>query len=233
MTTFRRIKRSRRIVAGSAGLVTATAAITLALGVLPEGGPGILQGVATLAAIALPAVFALLSLDGRPSLLVGAVMAALVSGVLSLVLLPAWLVVAIIWGWVAKARPRPVAEPRWAWFGRPLLAAAVAVPIVLMFSHLDPVCTIDYADGRVEQIDAATRGYTTGWRLGAGSTFTSSDSGSDITAETCSSDTVVWWEAALSLLATSGIVVAAFQWPTGHELADDPNARNRVYQDAD
>ncbi len=233
MSTFRQIKRNRRIVAGSAGLVIALVIATMIIGAFSDQGPNAFQAIATTAAMALPALLALISLDGRPSMLPAAVMAALISGVLVLQLLPAWILVAIAWGAVARSRHRPVHEPRWVWFGRPLLAAAVALPIVLMFSHLDPVCTISYTDGQVEQIDPATRGYTTGWQLSAGSTFVSSDSGSNVASETCRSDTVAWWEAALSLMASSGIIVLAFQWPTGHELANEPDARDWVSQDAD
>ena len=93
MTMFRQIKRNRRIVAGTAVLVMVLA---VAIGVFADDGPGVLQATATVAALALPAVFALISLDRRPSLLPGAVMAALIAGVLVLGLLPLWLVVAIV-----------------------------------------------------------------------------------------------------------------------------------------
>ena len=218
MTTFRQIKKNRRTVAGTAGSVIALAVVMMTIGAFSDDGPTVLQAIATVAAIALPAVFALISLDRRPSLLPGAVMAALVAGVLVLEFLPAWLVVAIIWGMIARARPRPVPEPRWAWFGRPLLAAAVAVPMLLMFTHLDPVCTVTYTDGRVEQVDPATHGYPTGWQFSLGSSITGSDTASGAATEACSSDTVVWWEAALSLIATAGIVLLAFRWPTGNQL---------------
>jgi len=218
MTMFRQIKRNRRIVAGTAVLVMVLAVAMMTIGVLADDGPGVFQAIATVAALVLPAVFALISLDRRPSLLPGAVMAALIAGVLVLELLPLWLVVAIVWGMVARTRPRPAPEPRWAWFGRPLLAAVVAVPILLMFSHLDPVCTVTYTDGRVEQVDAATHGYPTGWRFSFGTYTTGSESVSGVTAQACSSDTVVWWEATVSLIATAGIVLLARRWPTGNQL---------------
>ena len=215
MTMFRQIKRNRRIVAGTAVLVMVLA---VAIGVFADDGPGVLQATATVAALALPAVFALISLDRRPSLLPGAVMAAIIAGVLVLGLLPLWLVVAIVWGMVARTRPRPAPEPRWAWFGRPLLAAAVAFPMLLMFTHLDPVCTVTYTDGRVQQVDAATHGYPTGWRFSFDTYTTGSESVSGVTAQACSSDTVVWWEATFSLIATAGIVLLARRWPTGNQL---------------
>lgn len=231
MTTFRQIKRNRRIVAGTAVLVTVAAVAAMTIGVFSDGGPGAFQAIATLAALTLPAVFALISLDRRPSLLPGAVMAALIVGVLVLGLLPLWLVVAIVWGMVARNRLRPALEPRWAWFGRPLLAAAVALPMLLMFSHLDPVCNVTYTDGRVQQVDAATHGYPSGWRFSLGTSTTRIESVSGVTAETCSSDTVMWWEATLSLVATTGIVLLALRWPTGNQLLGKTSRAEPVLTD--
>lgn len=218
MTTFDRIKQNRRIVAVSAILVIALAAVMATFGAFSDDGPGVLQAIATVAMIVLPAIFALISLDRRPSLLPAAVMAALVSGVLVLEFLPVWLVVAIVWGMVVRGRTRPAAEPRWAWLGRPLLAAAVALPMVVMFVHLDPVCTTTYTDGRVEQVDPASHGYPSGWRFNLSAYTTGSESVSGVATEACSSDTVMWWEAILSLIATTGIVLLALRWPAGNEL---------------
>lgn len=215
---FRQIKRNRRIVAGTAIAMLVVAATLMAIGQVSGNGPGWLASLAIVAALVLPAAYALISLDRRPSLLPVAVMGALVAGVLMLESLPVWVVAAVVWGLVARSRPRPAPEPQWARFGRPLLAAAVAVPMLLMFGHLDPVCTTTYADGRVEQVDPATRGYETGWGFGIGVYTTGTESVSEIATESCSSNTVVWWEAVVSLAASAGIVALAYRWPTGEQL---------------
>ena len=70
------------------------------------------------------------------------------------------------------------------------------------------------------EVDPATRGLEEGWRIGVGGT-TLSQSGSDSggVAESCSSDTVEWWEAVLSLAATASIVMVVLRWPPGEDLA--------------
>ncbi len=221
MSVYGQMKRNRRIVAGTAGLVIALAVVLSILGVVSENGLGLLQALATAAAFTLPAWFALISLDRRPSLLPAAAMAALVVGFLALELMPLWLIVAIVWGLVARSRIRPAPEPRWARFGRPILAIAAVVPVLVLLAHLDPACTVTYADGRTEQVDPADRGLESGWQIGPVGSSSSITSEGAVRSEECASDTVVWWEAAFSLGATAGIVALALRWPTGESLVAD------------
>ncbi|MDF1597364.1 MAG: hypothetical protein P1T08_14900 [Acidimicrobiia bacterium] len=221
MPLYEQMKLKRRIVGGTAGLVIALVVGLMAGAVLSDDGPGLLQAIATVAAFTLPAWFAFISLDRRPSLLPAAGMAALVMGFAALELIPLWLIVAIVWGLVARSRIRPAPEPRWARFGRPLLAIAAVVPVLVLFAHLDPACTVTYADGRTEQVDPAERGLESGWQLRPVGSSSSSTSERETMREECASDTVVWWEAASSLGASAVVVAMALRWPTGESLVAD------------
>jgi hypothetical protein len=182
-------------------------------------GAAALVAIATAAALALPAAFALLSLDRRPSLLLAAVIAAAVIGTTIPESLPVWLIAGGAWIFAIRGRPRPLREPRWARLGRPLLAVTVVVPLIFLFAHADPACTVTTDGGRVEQLDPAVRGLQSGWRWGFSSSSLSvsssaSSAGEGTTqVEECSSDRVMPWEA-LSSLAASGLIIAlAFRWP--------------------
>jgi hypothetical protein len=222
MNVYQTIKRGRRIVIGTAGAVYLLAAVMLAV----AGGSGGItpwQAVAIWVAVTLPATLALIALDRRPSLLPAAWMAAIVAGATVLESAPVWIVVAVIWARIASSRPRPPAERRWMSWGRPLLAAGLFVPVMLLMIHTDPVCTATYADGHVESLDPATRGFSEGWRFplawSQSNIGSESTSGPSSVSEECSSDTVVWWEAVVSVMASGLVVYLALRWPTAHDLA--------------
>lgn len=222
MNVFETIKRNRRIVMIGAGAVYLITAFALIAGIT-SGGIGAYQAIALAVAVTLPATLALLSLNQRPSLLTVAWMAALVAAFAVIELSPVWIAIAIAWGFASRSRPRPAVEARWMTWGRPLLALMVIVPVFVLFIHLDPVCTRTYADGRTESVSAASQGFQTGWQFGnsystnSGSS-SSSPLGVDSVSEDCSSNTVVWWEALLSIAASAAVVGAATRWPTSEQL---------------
>jgi hypothetical protein len=215
--------RRRRIV-----VVTSCLVYLLALGLLISAvgsrGSDIWQATAVVVAVTLPASSALISLDRRPSLLPAAWMAALVAGVLVIESAPLWIVVAAVWSFDVRSRPRPARDAGWMAWGRPMLAAAIFVPIIVMGIHADPVCTVTGPDGQVETIDPSGRGLEPEWRLSLGTTETSSGTSAGVV--TCRSDTVLWWEALLSMIASGVVLGAAVRWPTSAEMASPPLERN-------
>jgi hypothetical protein len=226
MDTYTRIKVNRNMVKGSAVFVILFSIAGVALGIRSETELTVLQAVATAVAMALPALFALVSLQRRPSLLPAAVFAALAVGVAVPEFLMVWLIAGGAWILAIRNRPRPLSEPRWVWFGRPLLAVSVIVPLILLFGHADPACTLTTDDGRVEQVDPAQRGLDAGWRWAfPGSSISVSSFGSSTSEGTtevveCSSDRVLPWEALTSLAASSLVIALAFRWPATHRLGE-------------
>ncbi|MGZ8754537.1 MAG: hypothetical protein ACXW15_05060 [Acidimicrobiia bacterium] len=90
-----------------------------------------------------------------------------------------------------------------------------------------------YSDRRtcrlsIEQGDLASHGYPTGWRFNLSAYTTGSESVSGVATEDCSSDTVMWWEAILALIATTGIVLLALRWPAGNQLLAGAGRANPV-----
>lgn len=227
MNVFGTIKRNRRIVMIGAGAVYLITAVAPVAGI-SSGGIGVYQAIALAVAFTLPATLALLSLNQRPSLLTVAWMAALVAGFTVIELSPVWIVIAIAWGFASRSRPRPPVEARWMTWARPLLALMVAVPVFILFMHLDPVCTTTYADGHTETVKATDQ--PTGWQFGStyiSSTGSASSSiGTDSVSETCDSNTVVWWEALLSIAASVTVVGVASRWPTSEQLISEPAPTN-------
>ncbi|MDH5503732.1 MAG: hypothetical protein OEY98_06890 [Acidimicrobiia bacterium] len=223
MNVFETIQRNRRIVIIAAAAVYLITAVALGAGLI-SGSIEVFRAVGLAIAATLPATLALMSLDQRPSLLTVAWMAAVVSAFVVITASPIWVVVALAWGFASRNRPRPAPDARWMTVARPLMALAVVVPIFVMFVHADPVCTVTYRDGRTESVDPATRGMATGWQFGSsfGSTTGMSSGtsvGSDTESEQCSSDTVVWWEAVASVLASAAVLGVASRWPTSDQLA--------------
>ncbi|MBK5266171.1 MAG: hypothetical protein JJE47_01930 [Acidimicrobiia bacterium] len=225
MNVFETIKRNRRIVMIGAGAVYLITAFALVAGI-SSGGIGVYQAIALAVAFTLPATLALLSLNQRPSLLTVAWMAALVAGFAVIELSPVWIVVAIAWGFASRNRPRPAVEARWMTWGRPLLALMVAVPVFILFMHLDPVCTTTYADGHTETVIGTSGGFASGWQFGSSystsSGSASSPGGTGSVSENCDSNTVVWWEALLSIAASAAVVGVARRWPTSESLKFEP-----------
>ncbi len=185
--------RTAVIVAGLTQLTTV--AILVGFGLASRGPLHTGLDALTVGAVyALPALLALLSLYGRQPLLLAAAVLALVQAVfpfslhsfvvgpLALVYLVAYL--ALRTGTVTTTAP---------W-----LAAAVVCPglglaaLVVPLLHADPVCYSKRASGEVTY-DTAPDDITSGFIPGD----------SDITAQGCSSDTTVWWEAAAGLTLTT------------------------------
>lgn len=217
MTTYRDIKTGRRLI--WAGIIFGTSiALTLAIAsYLSEDGSAIMA-VALFALMAIPGAFALLALDRRPSLLTAAAMTALVQAVLLLTsgLGLLQLIPAILWYLAGQKRPRAAAAPTWATWARPLLAVATLLPLLAMFSHLDPMCTVTDGDGTVIGSEVDTNA-PSGWTVSLGSsTGSSTDAGGVI--RSCTTDTVRPWESALSLAVSALIVGLATRWPTATRL---------------
>ena len=230
MDTYARIRRNRFTVKGSAFLVVVFSIVGAVVRIRSEIDSTLLQAVAVAVAVALPAAFALVSLERRPSLLLVSVLAAAVIAVTTLEFLPVWLIVGGAWIFAIRNRPRPAPEPRWAWIGRPLLAATVIVPLILLFGHADPACTLTADDGRVEQLDPAVRSLDSGWKWCVPSTsistsvsvssVTSSTGETTTEVEACTSDRVMPWEALTSITASGLIIALAYRWPVTHRLGE-------------
>lgn len=222
MTTYREIKTGRRLI--WTGIIFGVSiALALAIATFMSENGSALRAGAILAFTSIPAAFALLALDRRPSLLTAAAMAALVQGVLLLTsgLGLLQVIPAILWYLAGQKRPRPAAAPTWATWARPLLAVATLLPLVVMFSHLDPICTVTDADGTVVSTEVDTSA-PSGWTLSLGG-LTSSSTGTDSDGVTrsCTSDTVRPWESALSLAVSALIVGMATRWPTATRLTEE------------
>jgi hypothetical protein len=217
MTTYQDIKSGRRLT--WTGIVIAVA-VSLAVASFAGKEGTVLTAMAFFALMVLPAALAYLALDRRPSLLTAAAMAALLQTVLLLTsgLGFLQLIPAILWYLAGQRRPRPAAAPRWATWGRPLLAAASLLPLLVMFVHLDPECTTTDADGTVVSsgVDASA---PSGWGFGFG-TSGSTSTDSDGVTRSCTSNTVRPWESALSLVVSAAIVGLAVRWPTSNQLVD-------------
>jgi len=221
MTTYRDIKTGRRLI--WAGILFGLSiALGLAIATYTSEDGSLFKALAFLALMSIPSAFALLALDRRPSLLTAAGMTALLQSVLLLTsgigLLQ--LIPAILWYLAGQKRPRPAAAPPWATWVRPLLAGASLLPLLVMFSHLDPICTVTDAEGTVITSGVDTSA-PSGWTLSLGSS-TGSSTDSDGVTRSCTSDTVRPWESALSLAVSASIVGLATRWPTATRLIEEP-----------
>lgn len=174
--------------------------VVLAMGVVGAEVVGDrLRAVPLAALYGLPPALALLALPSRGSLLPSAGVSSLVLAVFpfslhSFVFGPVGLVYLAVH---ARWRTRPQG-------GRRSAAAAAAVSLLLVVSllallwHDDPICYTKDTSGEIT-IDRDPGPDSSGTRT--------IDAGSDIVESGCSSDTVVWWEAATSL-ALSGTALA-------------------------
>jgi len=220
MTVHEQIRRNRRQV--TSGLVVA-ASIAAGIAILRTVNADhvdiaeVLGSVALGTALGLPAVFAWLSLDRRPSLLPAAAMAGVVSALLSSILLVLWIYPVYAWFRAWNDRPvRASVPPRWR-LARIGLAVGVVAAFLALFAHVDPVCRQTRADGSTVQVSAEERGFASGWIVGFGSSSTSSSSvlTGDVVAETCESDRVVIGEAFASLAVSGAVAALAWRWPQG------------------
>jgi len=221
MTLYRDIRRGRRLVVAGIGLGYAMALAVLVIRVVnTEPGFGeILGSIALAMSAAIAPTLAWVSLDRRPGLLPAAGLAALITGLVNLVVLPVAVLMALIWRQAWSNRPVKVEVSRSMWWAGVALAMGSAISVFVLFAHLDPVCTETLADGTVLQVDPSEQGFASGWRLGVGSTGTSSQSGPDgPVSSSCTSDTVIWPEAVASMAVSLGVIVAASRkWPVNTE----------------
>jgi hypothetical protein len=218
MDTYRRIRVGRGLTWAGI-LLGAAAAGTVGILNLTIGDGSVYSALAFAAMLAIPSIFAFISLDRRPSLLTAATMTAVVAGVFLIMAGIGFIyfLVATLWYFANGRRPRPAPAPSWATWGRPLLAAAALVPLLVLVAHLDPECTVTSADGTVTS--APADGYPTGWSFAFG-TSGSGHSG-DGTTTSCTSNTIRPWEALSSLAMTSGLAWVGTRWPTTAELEPD------------
>ncbi len=222
MTTYRHIKVGRGLVWAGIVLGYAVAIAVTVFNLTTEYGT-VLTALAFLIMLSIPSTMALLALDRRPSLQTAATMSAILIGVLLLfaVVGLAYVVMAILWYQAGQRRPRPPIAPVWASWGRPLLAAASILPLLVMMIHLDPRCTITDTEGNVAVTSDTEFPAGWGWSFGTSVTTTSDESGS----ASCTTDTTQPWEALLSMGVSASVIVLASRWPTAASL--DRNSEQR------
>lgn len=157
-------------------------------------------GLALAIVYALPAVLALLALRDRRPLLLPAGIGSLVLAVVPFSLH------SFLWGPVGIIYLVTYAMwPSHQHAGSRSVAAAVIAPFLLLAAffalilHDDPICYTRYQSGEVT-VDHDPEQVMSGSQT--------IEAGSDVEERGCSSDTVVWWEAAVSV-AFSGTALAA------------------------
>jgi hypothetical protein len=171
-----------------------------------------LPGAIVIAAVvAVPPTLAALSMRNRPLLLLPAGVLGLAGalGLLSIFGFPL-VILGLIWFWAyLKVAPRGHLLRK---FGMVLVPLLWLGAFIALFVHLDPQCEQRLSDGTVQQVDPVIRGFESGWAWEVDTSTFSGGSGivsADVEFEACSSDTVVPWEAALSmLLSTASVAVA-------------------------
>ena len=217
--TYSEIRAARRLVWAGIALGLATALTIGMISLVSSEGDSPLAALALLLITALPSTIAFLSLDRRPSLLPAAAMSAGLIGIVTLAggIGAILLITALLWALAIRRRPGAQPSPRWSSLKRPAIAALTLVPLIAMVSHLDPVCTVLDADGNVleRRVDSSA---PSGWRLSSGDTVSGSSSSTEGVIETCSSNVVEHWEAALSAAVSIGVAGLAARWPTNDEL---------------
>jgi hypothetical protein len=181
------------------GYAVATAAFMLRLGLGDLPWQLELPGALGLAAVAaVPSTLALLGLSGRRVLLLCAGAAAVTSFLVLSVLGVLMAILGVVW--IASAPPlssggvwRHAAITSAVWLLWVMSAA-------ILFLHVDPRCAQTLPGGTVVTTDGRAAGFYAGWVWNQSATTTgSSTSSQGVVAETCSSDTVTWIEAALAL----------------------------------
>ena len=192
-----------------------------------------LPGAIVIAAVvAVPPTLAALSMRNRPLLLLPAAVLGLAGalGLLSVFGFPL-VILGLIW-FLAYLKVAPSGH-----FLRKV--GMVLVPLlwlgalIALFIHLDPYCEQGLSDGTVQQVDPVVRGFESGW---AWEIDTSTFSGSGIVSaevefEACSSDIVVPWEAAVSILLSTASVGVA--WLLGGTANPDDAISPREAQPLD
>jgi len=152
---------------------------------------------------------ALLAYPNRPGLLLPAGAVAIASLYLMSIYGLPMVVIGLIWLWVHQkvVGSAPSGASRALVVGVVLWLAAPTV----MNLHQDPVCEQTLRDGTVQEVDPATRGYSTGWvwDVDSSSFSGSGTAAGDIVSESCSSDSFVWWEnAGLVAIAVASVYLS-------------------------
>ena len=222
MTVYRDIRRSRRLVVYGIvlGYVMAIAILVIRIVNTGAGFGELLGSIAVAMSVAIAPTLAWLSLDRRPGLLHAAGLAALITGLINLVILPVALVIVLIWRQAWSRRPVKAELSGGLWWGGVALAMGSALAVFVLFAHLDPVCSETLVDGTVVEVSPAEHGLRSGWNLGVSSySTTSSQFGPDSpVATSCSSDTVSWAEGLASIAVSLAVMgVAARRWPVNGE----------------
>lgn len=235
MTLYQDIRRNRRwiLIGVALGYGMALAVLVIRVNNIGSESGELLGSIALATAAAIGPSLAWLSLDRRSGLLPAAALASLITGVVSVVLLPVAFVTSLIWIQAWSSRPVKVEISRGQWWSGVGLGMTAALAVFLLFVHLDPVCTETLADGTVVQVDPAEQGYQSGWRLGS-NTSVSAGTGSESgpggpVASWCSSDTIVWGEALASLVVSLGAIGAAARWwplNPGHSAEESQDVGN-------
>ena len=218
MNIYPELKSARRLVWAGAILGYVTAATVGVLNLLDSRDTS-LAAVAFLMVLSLPPTIALISLDRRPSLLPAAIVAAVLQAILLFATTLAWLlfVVVILWTMANRRRPASAIRPRLAPWWRPLIGVATLLPILFMFIHMDPTCTLMDTEGQTIEIQpnpSAEQGWILAPRLGTIETSTTGEGA----VRSCASDSIRLWEASLSIVLTGAIAGAASKWPTNDQL---------------
>lgn len=202
MTTGTGIPSTAKVIVGlGAALQLGGAVAVLLLRAGSDGAVSDRLGAVPLAVVyGLPGLVALLARRGRGPLLVAAGIASLVLAVFPFSL-HSFVFVPIGIGYLAAYMRWPGRTD-----GSRATAAALTVPVLVMAAflvlvvHDDPVCYTEDASGEVT-IDRDPGPVT------SGSQTIGPDS--DVVGGGCSSDTVVWWEAAGSLALSALAIIAA------------------------
>lgn len=195
-----RVARTATLIAAGAQIVGVVALVTLGLA---SDGPLVdpMRPLPVAAVYLSPAVLALAR--GRGPLLLAAAMTALVLAIFpfsvhSFVLGPIGLVYLAAYAQL-PARQRVGPRVVTAVAVCPLLASAALVALLL---HDDPACYTHYASGEVT-VDRSPDSVTSGHVI--------APADSDIVGGGCTSDTVVWWEAAGSLALSTAAVMSGLR----------------------
>ncbi|MPZ71851.1 MAG: hypothetical protein GEU74_01255 [Nitriliruptorales bacterium] len=200
--------------------------LVLVFGVLGDGALGNRLGAIPLAALfALPATLALLALRGRGALLLAAGVASLVLTVFpfslhSFVFGPIGLIYLLAYAKLSTSQHDGPRSPAVAIFVPLLIVAA----FLLLIVHDDPICYTKDASGEIT-IDRDSSVMTGMQTI---------ESESNVVERGCSSDTVVWWEAAASLALSASALTAAVHLirsgrrEAGEAVADGYRSGNSV-----
>lgn len=217
-----------KMVTGTAwigyGLAVAASAIAI-VGNELSFQRALLDGLVVLALFTVPAALAMLSQPRRPMMLLPAGITGLLGlfGMGSVLGLPL-VILGLIWLWAYLKTAPP---DRWL-----RKASMILVPLLwlgatfALWVHLDPVCEQRLSDGTVVEVDAATRGFESGWTWGVGSSFSRSSGpiSQGVVSETCTSNTLVAWE------ALAAIVLCGLTLLVGFNLANPSDTKSSAPQ---